>query len=97
MLKTAIGVAVPAIEAWYRASIDPHINEAAWIRRLSSRTVTYTRRSLKRDVYGTDRPSLEQATRDATAAALQLAQDIPLLERLFPHSFGPFAQAVRSW
>jgi hypothetical protein len=30
-LKIAIGLAVPAIEAWLLCGVDPHITEAAWI------------------------------------------------------------------
>jgi hypothetical protein len=93
----ALGLAVPAIEAWYVCGIDPHVNEAAWIRTRGSRTVPYTRRSLKQDVYGTERPSLEQETEHATKAAMRLATDITLLETSFPNGFGPFARDVRDW
>ena len=30
-LKVAIGLAVPAIEAWYRVGVDATVTEAAWI------------------------------------------------------------------
>ncbi len=69
----------------------------SWLRGLQTRSCPYTRHSLKRDVYGTDRPSLELETRRALEAAQLLAQNLPLLERLFPNGFGSLAQAVRGW
>src|SRR5215210_5665569 len=33
-LKSAVGLAVPAIEAWYLCGIDLHVNEATWARKL---------------------------------------------------------------
>lgn len=47
-LKTALGLAVPAIEAWYRCGIDAHVNEVAWRRKLLGQSVGYDRRSLKK-------------------------------------------------
>jgi hypothetical protein len=61
-IKVTIGLAVPAIEAWYRAGIDPQVTETAWIQGLQSRRPPYSRNDLKQAVYGTPRPSrqLEQ-------------------------------------
>ena len=61
-LRTALGVAVPAIEAWYRCGIDPHVMEATWSRKLLGERITYDRRSLKVDVYGSHQPSLATET-----------------------------------
>jgi hypothetical protein len=97
MIKTAIGLAVPAIEAWYRCGLDPHVNEATWARKLKSEKVVYTRRSLKFRVYGTERPSIKLETARAIEAANQLANDLSVLEGLFPCGFGAFARDVRSW
>jgi len=96
-IKTAIGLAVPAVEAWYLCGLNPQINEATWTRKLQSERITYTRRTLKEDVYGTDRPTLDIETQHAVAAATRLANDISILEQLFPNGFGSFAQEVRSW
>jgi hypothetical protein len=96
-IKTALGLAVPAIEAWYRCVRDPHVNEATWARKLASERITYTRNSLKRDVYGTERPSVEMKKAKAVEAAEKLADDIALVETLFPSGFGSFANDVRSW
>ncbi|MGA9770261.1 MAG: hypothetical protein WBV94_14575 [Blastocatellia bacterium] len=95
-LKTAIGLAVPAIEAWYRCGIDPHITEAMLIQgpEAGSRKL---RNQLKRDVYGTDRPSLELETRRAIEEATRLIQNLDMIEHLFPNGFGTLARDVRGW
>ena len=96
IIKTAIGLAVPAIEAWYRCGVDQHLNEATWHRKLQGERITYTRNSLKMDVYGTERPLLEMETACAIEAATRLANDISILEQLFPNGFGALARDVRS-
>lgn len=97
-LNVAIGLAVPSIEAWYRCGIDPQVSEATWSRRLqSSGAGVYTRRTLKRDVYGTERPPLALETTHAVQAARRLADDLTSLEQLFPAGFGSLVRDVRSW
>ncbi len=96
-IKVAVGIAVPAVEAWYRCGLDPHVTEAAWIAGLPSGPFPYTTRSLKEDVYETSRPSLDLETRRATEEAQRLAQDLQLLEQCFPTGFGALAREVRSW
>ncbi len=95
-LKTAIGLAVPAIEAWYRCGIDPHITEAMLIQKQGS-PIRELKNKLKRDAYGTDRPSLELETRRAIEEATRLIQDLNIIEQLFPNGFGTFARDIRSW
>ena len=96
-IKIAVGIAVPAVEAWYRCGLDPHITEAAWIAGLPSGRFSYTTMSLKEDVYETSRPSLDLETRRATKEARRLVQDLPLLEQCFPTGFGALAREVRGW
>lgn len=96
-IKAALGISVPAVEAWYRCGLDPHVTEAAWIAGLPSGPFPYTTRSLKEDVYETSRPSLELETRRATEEARRLAQDLQLLEQCFPTGFGALADEVRNW
>lgn len=96
-IKTAIGLAVPAIEAWYLCGLDPHINEAAWTRKLQSEQITYTRRTLKKAVYNTERPTIDIETAEAHKAAIRLVNELSLLEQLFPNGFGAFARDVRNW
>src|SRR5262249_49534604 len=96
-LQVAVGAAVPAVEARYRCGQDPQVTEVAWLRGLQTHSCPYTQQSLKRDVYGTDRPSLELETRRAVEAARLLTQTLPRLESLFPYGFGSLAHAIRGW
>jgi hypothetical protein len=32
IMKSGLGLAVPAIEAWYRCGLDPHVTEFEWAR-----------------------------------------------------------------
>ncbi len=99
-VRTAVGLAVPTVEAWYRCGQDPHVNEAAWGRALAARQYPYDGKSLKRAVYGTDRPSLALETERATDAARRLvatAGGLESLDRLFPGGFATMAREVRSW
>ena len=49
-LEVAIGLAVPAIEAWYLCGVDGRVTEAAWVSGLNSGPMPYTRAGLKRDL-----------------------------------------------
>lgn len=97
MLKTAIGLAVPAIEAWYVCLRDTHVNEATWARHLGGEQITYTKNSLKKMVYGTERPSIALETKYAVKAAKELINELDRVEELFPNGFGFFARGIRSW
>src|SRR5207249_8970113 len=79
-LKTAVGLAVPAIEAWYRCGLDPQVTEANWQRGLRSRKDPYTKAQLKAAVYGTERPPLGITRARAVAEARRLASDLQRLE-----------------
>ena len=98
-LKTALGLAVPQIEAWYLVGRDPHVTEAAWIVGLQSGQFPYAARSLKQEVYGTSEPLLELETARAEEEARRIVREgkLPRLEQLFPGGFGAFAADVRSW
>jgi hypothetical protein len=96
-IKVALGLAVPAIEAWYRAGSDPQVTETAWIQGLKSRRPPYSRNDLKQAVYGTPRPSRQLEQRRGIEEARRLAQDLNMLEKLFPMGVGSLARSVRSW
>jgi hypothetical protein len=96
-LKIAVGLAVPAIEAWYICLRDTHVNEATWARHLNGEQITYTKNSLKSAVYGTERPSLPLETERAMASAREIVDALDRVEELFPVGFSLFAQDVRSW
>jgi hypothetical protein len=92
-MKTALGLAVPAIEAWYRCGVNPHVNEVAWNRKLHGQDVSYDKRSLKKEAYG----SYQSNTNTAVEAARQLGNNLELLERLFPDGFGSLLRDIRGW
>lgn len=96
-LKTAIGVAVPAVEAWYAHGIVPHVNEAAWSRALQDMVFPYTKLGLKETVYGTTRPSIQLETERALEEATRIVGRLDLLEQDFPGGFGTLARDLRGW
>ncbi len=92
----AIGLAVPAAEAWYLCGLDGAVGEEAWLAGQLAGNPPYTRRELKARVYGTERPNLPQAVAHATAAARRHAADLRRLEFDFP-GFAALAADLRSW
>ena len=96
-LKTAMGLAVPAIEAWLLCGQDHGVNEAVWKNGLAAGHPPYSTRELKTKLYGTDRPSLALESRRMTEAARGLANQLAHVERCFPDGFGGFAQELRLW
>ncbi len=98
-IKTALGLAVPQIEAWYLVGRDPGVSEATWINARRDGTFAYTTNQLKQQVYGTDRPSLELAVERARQEAKRIVDGGKLrqLEEHFPAGFGALADDVRRW
>ena len=96
-VKWAIGLAVPAVEAWYLCGREQGVSENAWRQGLQSGTDPYAKNGLKQTVYGTDRPGLPLETRRAAEEATRVAADLELLERKFPIGFGALAGDVRGW
>jgi len=98
-IQTALGLAVPAVEAWYLAGRDPHVSETTWLLGMESGKFPYTKLDLKQMVYGTERPSLALEQQCAVEHARRLVQEekLELLENLFPSGFGTLAADVRSW
>lgn len=93
----AFGLAVPAAEAWYLCGTDDRVGDQVWNRaRERSWPPPYTRKELKRLVYGTDRPTLPQAVEAAARAARHHARDLRRLENDF-HGFAVLAAELRSW
>jgi hypothetical protein len=96
-LRIAIGIATPAIEAWYAVGIDPHVNEPTWAQALASKQFPYTKADLKKLIYGTDRPSLQLETERAVEAAGRLSGDLEEVIARFPNGFGALATEIRTW
>jgi len=91
----AVGLAVPAIEAWYLCGRDTAVTEAAWMRGMATGEAPYTRKELTWRVYGTDRPSLEFELRRAVQEVSRHHGDVRRLENDFPHGFGALARDLR--
>lgn len=96
-LKVAIGVAVPAIEAWYLVGKEHQVGEAAWRAGLAAKRRPFTRQKLKELVYGSSRPSLELETECAETEARRIIGNIKAIETAFPIGFGLMASEIRSW
>jgi hypothetical protein len=96
-LLIAVGVAAPAIEAWWLCGTHPQISEAAWEKGLDENQEPYSKLDLKKWLYGAENNSLEHMTEKMVAAARALENDLTLLERAFPHGFGSLAAEIRQW
>jgi hypothetical protein len=95
-LLRGIGVAVPAIEAWYLCGREATVSEAAWVVGQESGRLPYSRADLKWRVYGTDRPNLPHEMRCAVQEAERHRRDPRRLENDFP-GFGALARDLRMW
>jgi hypothetical protein len=93
----AVGLCVPAIEAWLLCGRDTSVTEQAWLDGQAAGRPPYTRRELKRRVYGTERPSLSHEMKRAVQEVARHRGDIRRLENDFPHGFGALACDLRSW
>ena len=93
----AVGIAVPAIEAWYLCGRDPQVSELTWVEGQARGAVPYTRRDLKWRVYGTDRPGLALETQRAVECVRGHHGDLRRLEADFPHGFGSLTRDLRNW
>lgn len=93
----AVGLAVPAIEAWLLCGRDTSVTEAAWLAGQERGVAPYTRRELKARVYGTTRPSLPFEIRRAVEEVSRHRGDVRRLENDFPHGFGALARDLRAW
>lgn len=98
-IRVALGIAVPALEAWCLCGTDPHVTEAAWIQALPSRRFPYTKNELKQRLYGTIEPVLPLETRLAVEQAERLVKDnqLAFVEKVFPIGFGSLASEIRGW
>ncbi len=94
-ITTAIGLAVPAIEAWLLCGIDRHVGEVQWEQAMQESMPLFTVRELKDQLYGTSNPNLDIETTKMKDAALRVVQHIPELEKWFPGGFAPLAQVLR--
>jgi hypothetical protein len=96
-LRIALGLAVPAIEAWLLCGIDSHVTEAAWINGLKEGRLPYTKGALKQQLYGTSHPPLAVETEAMKVAAARIAATLPSIGSLFPDGFGSLQNDLKSW
>lgn len=94
-LLRAVGVAVPAIEAWYLCGRDRAVNEAAWVEGNARGARPYSRAELKLRVYATDRPSLAHEIECALREVERHRLDSRRLEHDFP-GFAALAADLRA-
>jgi len=92
-----VGVAVPAVEAWYLCGRDESVGEAGWLAGQEMGRPPYTRRELKWRVYGTERPSLPLEIDHALREVNRHRHDTRRLEADFPGGFGALARDLRAW
>ncbi len=95
-LLRGIGVAVPAIEAWYLCGRDEQVTESRWLQGLDVKKAPYSRHELKQRVYGTERPSLSHEIACALVDARRHAKDTRRLENDHP-GFRALAVDLRNW
>jgi hypothetical protein len=98
-LKTAFGLAVPQIEAWYLIGRDPHVGEATWLAGLQSGRFPYRSDILKQKAYGMADPALRFEKQRAVEEAERVVREgkLPQLAEWFPAGFGALANDVRNW
>ena len=92
-----VGLAVPAIEAWYLCGLDESVTEEAWTRGQEAGRAPYSRKDLKQRVYGTTRPSLQWEIYCALREVQRHRGDARRLEADFPGGFGALAHDLRQW
>ncbi len=98
-IRIGLGIAVPAIEAWFLCGNDPHISESTWIQALQSRHFPFSKKGLKEMLYGSSDPVLSWETQRLVEQAQRMVQgdQMALLAQCFPLGFGSLADEVRSW
>ena len=94
-LRTAVGVAVPAIEAWLLCAGWADLNEAAWEKGLKENRQPYSKSELKKRLYGNDRPSFHEEKSKMLEAAHRL--DLRVLRDRFPLGFGSLEADLIAW
>ena len=93
----AVGVCVPALEAWLLCGRDTSVTEAAWVQGQATGRPPYNRRELKWRVYGTERPSLPHEMKRAVQEVTRHHGDLRRLENDFPQGFGAMVRDLRGW
>jgi hypothetical protein len=97
MPRTAVGVAVPAIEAWLLAGLDSRASEASWAQAQREARFFQIKRALKLAAYGAARVGEQVAIPRARHLILEALRKGDLLRQSFPAGFGAFADDILAW
>ncbi len=100
LVRTAVAVAVPAIEAWLAFGADSRATEAGWLIAFNGGTRSHNEiRRLKNIVYGTERPALAIETRIMRERIERLITEgqLEALTKSFPNGLGSFVAELRAW
>jgi len=95
-LRVAVGIAVPAIEAWYQCGVDIHCTEARFGRETPA-NLQNLRRALKRECYGAIQVPQRVMLDKAKEHGDRLRGSVVVLEQHFPSGFGALARSLRAW
>jgi hypothetical protein len=98
-LETALGLAVPCVEAWLLSCEDHNIHETAWFNGVRAGKFPYSAIELKHRLYRDVRAPIAEKMARVRECMERITQGDGLsrLENKFPHGFGLLAQALRSW
>lgn len=93
--KVAIGLAVPAIEAWFPCGTST--SESEWQKGLDTKKYSYDKWKLKVTAYGTDHLVSGVTMKKGVEHARRAVERLDDLEARFPGGFGALAREIRSW
>jgi hypothetical protein len=96
-IRVAIGLAMPAIEAWYLCGKYQDVGECLSAEQMAENRLRTTRKRLKVRAYGTDVLPMQLLTQKAVEYSNGLAASLAMLEARFPIGFGGFAAQIKSW
>lgn len=96
-VRVAIGLAVPAIEAWYLRGREDAVDERTWPPGASASTIRAGKLELKRQVYGSDRAGLGVMKEHAITEMTRVVTDLDALQAAFPKGFGALLGDFDSW
>jgi hypothetical protein len=97
LLKVAMGVPVPAIEAWLLFGKKHPVGEAHWQGNLPPKRGSELRQELKDMLYKDRRAPDSIRVQRAKEEATRLTGDLNSLEAAFPEGFGCLAKELRKW
>jgi len=96
-LRVAVGLAVPALEAWLLSQRRTGLTEAMVKVARQERRELHSRAQLKELLYGTSRPTLELETAKMVEHMREIVRDLQRLRTAFPGGFGPLYDEIMTW